>query len=324
MKKYNVALIGATGLVGGKILEILEERNFPVDNLYLFSSKKSSGSNITYNDNNYTVEELNKDSFERDIDIAFFAAGGAISEKFVPIAIKRGIKVVDNSSYYRMDEDVPLIVPEINPEDINIGSGIYSNPNCSTIQSVLSLKPLYDKFGIKRVIYSSYQSVSGSGIGGLEDLENGTCNKYPYKIQYNLIPHIDDFLENGYTKEEMKMILETKKILHDENIKITATTVRVPVKYAHSVAINVELEGEFEIEDVFKAFYSQPGIEVEDDLDNLIYPMPINSEGKDEVFVGRIRRDISVDNGLSYFCVSDNIRKGAALNAVQIAELLIK
>lgn len=324
MKKYNVAVVGATGLVGSKILEIMAERNFPVENLYLLSSKKSAGSEVDYQGETYLVEELKEDSFERDIDIALFAAGGSVSGKYAPMVAKKGIKVVDNSSYFRMDEDVPLIVPEINPEDIEKGYGIYANPNCSTIQSVLPLKPLYDRFGIKRVIYSSYQSVSGSGIGGLEDLEKGTCKKYPYQIQFNVIPHIDDFLENGYTKEEMKMVKETKKILHDDNIKVTATTVRVPVRYAHSVAINVEFEMDFELEEVFDAFNSYPGLIVQDDVDNLVYPMPINGEGKDEVFVGRIRRDISVEKGLSFWCVADNIRKGAALNAVQIAELLIK
>ena len=324
MKKYNVAVVGATGLVGRKMVEILEERKFPVENFYPMSSKKSAGSELEFNGKKYIVEELKEDSFDKAIDFALFAAGGSVSEKFAPIAAKKGVKVIDNSSHFRMDKDVPLIVPEINPEDIGMGYGIFANPNCSTIQSVLPLKPLQDKFGIKRVIYSSYQSVSGSGIKGLKDLENGTTEKYPYQIQFNVLPHIDDFLENGYTKEEMKMVNETKKILHDDSIKVTATTVRVPVRYAHSVSINVELARPFELEEVFEAFKNYPGIILEDDVKNNIYPMPINAEGKDEVFVGRIRKDISVENGLAFWCVSDNIRKGAALNAVQIAELLIK
>lgn len=324
MKKYNVAVVGASGLVGGKILEILAERHFPIENLHLLSSAKSAGTELEYDGKKYVLEELTEASFNQDIDIALFAAGGSVSEKFVPIAIEKGVKVVDNSSHFRMHDDVPLIVPEINPEDINMGPGIYANPNCSTIQSVLPLKALQDKFGVKRVIYSSYQSVSGSGLAGLADLENGTTKNYPYPIQNNVIPHIDDFVENGYSKEEIKMMEETKKILHDPSIKVTATTVRVPVKFAHSVAINVEFEKDFEISEVFEALKNYPGIVVQDDLENLVYPMPLMAEGKDEVFVGRIRRDISADKALTFWSVSDNIRKGAALNAVQIAELLIK
>lgn len=324
MKKYNLAVMGATGLVGGTILKVLEERNFPIDNLYLFSSKKSAGTEVEYAGKTYVVEELTEAAFDKDIDIAMFAAGGATSLKYAPIAAAKGIKVVDNSSAFRMEEDVPLVVPEINGDLVLEGNGIVSNPNCSTIQSVLPLKPLYDAFGIKRVIYSSYQSVSGSGMGGLKDLEEGNVEFYPYQIQFNLLPHIDDFLENGYTKEEMKMIEETKKILNDYNIEVTATTVRVPVKFAHSVSINVEFEKSFEMEEVFEVLKNYPGIVVEDDVANKIYPMPINAEGKDEVFVGRIRRDFTVENGINFFSVADNIRKGAATNAVQIAEELAK
>ena len=324
MKKYNLAVMGATGLVGGTILNILEERNFPIENLYLFSSKKSAGQKIEFAGNTYEVEELTEAAFDKDIDIAMFAAGGATSTKYAPLAAQKGIKVVDNSSAFRMDEDVPLVVPEINGDKVLEGNGIVANPNCSTIQSVLPLKPLQDAFGIKRVIYSSYQSVSGSGMGGLKDLEEGNVEFYPYQIQYNLLPHIDDFLENGYTKEEMKMINETHKILDDYDIKVTATTVRVPVKYAHSVSINVEFEKPFEMEEVFEALKNYPGIVVEDDLENKVYPMPLNAEGKDEVFLGRIRRDFSVENGINFFSVADNIRKGAATNAVQIAEELVK
>lgn len=322
MKKYNVAVMGATGLVGGKILNLLEERNFPIENLYLFSSKKSAGQEIDFGGKAYVVEELTEEALNKEIDIALFAAGGATSKKFGPIAAEKGIKVVDNSSAFRMEEDVPLVVPEINGDKVLEGKGIIANPNCSTIQSVLPLKPLEDAFGIKRVVYSSYQSVSGSGMGGLKDLEEGNVEFYPYQIQNNLLPHIDDFLENGYTKEEMKMIDETKKILGNEKIKVTATTVRVPVKFAHSVSINVELEKPFEMKEIFKALKNYPGIIVEDDVEKGVYPMPINAEGKDEVFVGRIRRDFTVENGINFFSVADNIRKGAATNAVQIAELL--
>lgn len=321
MIKYNVAVIGATGLVGGTILKVLEERDFPINNIYFLSSKKSAGSDIIFKDKTYKVEELNGESFDKDIDFAFFAAGGAISEKYANIAVEKGIKVIDNSSVFRMDDEVPLIVPEVNPEETFSGSGIISNPNCSTIQSVLPLKPLHDKFKIKRIIYSTYQAVSGSGIGGLRDLEQGNVEFYPYQIQANVLPHIDSFLENGYTKEEMKMINETKKILKDDNIKITATTVRVPVEYCHSVSVNLEFEKSFELEDVYRALEGFDGIIVQDDVKNNIYPMPLDVQGSDKVYVGRIRRDYSLDNGLNLWIVADNIRKGAATNAVQIAEL---
>ncbi len=324
MKKYNLAVVGATGLVGSTILKVLAEREFPIENLYLFSSKKSAGEKVEYEGVEYVVEELTEESFDRPIDIAMFSAGGGVSTKYAPIAAAKGIKVVDNSSAFRMEKDVPLVVPEINGDDVHTGYGIIANPNCSTIQSVLTLKPLYDKYGIKRVVYSSYQSVSGSGVNGLKDLEEGNVEFYPYQIQYNAIPHIDDFLENGYTKEEMKMIDETKKILHDDNIKVTATTVRVPVKYAHSVSINVELEKPFVLDEIYELLADYPGITVEDDVSNKVYPMPIRAEGKDEVFVGRIRRDFTVENGLNMWVVADNIRKGAATNAVQIAEAIIK
>ena len=242
MKKFNIAVVGATGLVGGTILKVLEERNFPINNIYFLSSKRSAGSKVYFKDVEYIVEELKEDSFDKNIDIALFAAGGSVSEKYAPIAVEKGIKVVDNSSVFRMDKEVPLVIPEVNPEDIDWNKGIIANPNCSTIQSVISLKPLHDRFKIKRVIYSTYQSVSGSGIKGLQDLEEGSGEFYPYQIQFNTLPHIDSFLDNGYTKEEIKMIDETKKILQDENIRVTATTVRVPVKYAHSISINIEFE----------------------------------------------------------------------------------
>lgn len=328
MKKANIAIVGATGMVGRTFLKVLDQRNFEIDNLYLFSSKKSAGSIVKFRDKEYIVEELNEDSFSRDIDIALFSAGGCVSKKFAPIAKENGVIVVDNSSAWRMDKDIPLVVPEVNPQDINWNNGIIANPNCSTIQSVVPLKVLHENFKIKRVIYSTYQAVSGSGIGGIMDLENGINGgenkKYPHQIAYNCIPHIDDFMENGYTKEEIKMIEETKKILNDQDIRVTATTVRVPVKYSHSVSINIEFEKEFEIDKVYELLKSVDGIVVVDDIKNNTYPMAIDVEGKDEVYVGRIRRDYSVDNGINMWVVADNIRKGAATNTVQIAELLLK
>jgi aspartate-semialdehyde dehydrogenase len=322
MKKYNIAVVGATGLVGSTILKIMEERNFPVENLYILSSKKSAGNRISFMGKEYVVEELNESSFDKSIDLALFAAGGAVSEKYAPIAVEKGVKVIDNSSIFRMHKDVPLVIPEVNSEDIDWSRGLIANPNCSTIQSILPLKPLHDKFKIKRIIYSTYQSVSGSGLRGLRDLEEGTSDFYPHQIQYNALPHIDSFLDNGYTKEEMKMIDETKKILHDNNLKVTATTVRVPVKYAHSVSINIEFENDFKLDEVYKVLKEFPGIIVKDDVANNVYPMAIDAEGHDEVYVGRIRRDFSLDNGLNLWVVADNIRKGAATNAVQIAELV--
>lgn len=324
----RLAVVGATGMVGRKFLDVLKERNFPIDKLYLFASSKSAGKTINFNGKDYVVEELKEDSFDRGIDIALFSAGASTSLKFAPIAASKGCVVVDNSSAWRMDENVPLVVPEVNPEDIKWHKGIIANPNCSTIQAVVALKPLDDKFKIKRIIYSTYQAVSGAGMGGYEDLVNGikgeAPKKFPHPIAYNLIPHIDVFLENGYTKEEMKMINETKKIMHRSDLKITATTVRVPVFYGHSESINVEFEKSFDINEVKETLKNSKGIVLMDDVNNNVYPMPILAEGKDEVFVGRIRRDESVENGINMWVVADNIRKGAATNAVQIAELLIK
>lgn len=328
MKKANVAIVGATGMVGRTFLKVLEERKFPIDNLYLFASRKSAGKNVKFLDRDIIVEELNEDSFKRDIDIALFSAGAEISKKYAPIAKENGVIVVDNSSAWRMDKDIPLVVPEVNPDDVKWNSGIIANPNCSTIQSVVPLKVLHDAYKIKRIVYSTYQAVSGSGVGGVEDLDNtvkgGENKKYPYKIAYNCLPHIDNFMDNGYTKEEIKMIEETKKILNDYDLRITATTVRVPVKYGHSISINVEFEKEFKLEEVFELFNNAEGIILQDDVKNNIYPMAINCEGKDEVFVGRIRRDYSLDSGLNLWVVADNIRKGAATNTVQIAEILVK
>ncbi|ALG49509.1 aspartate-semialdehyde dehydrogenase [Clostridium perfringens] len=321
---YNVAIVGATGNVGRKFLEILEERNFPVKKLYLFASKRSAGKTLKFKGEDVLVEELCEANIEnKKIDFALFSAGGSVSLEFAPIFAKHGAVVIDNSSAWRMDKEVPLVVPEVNPEDVKWHKGIIANPNCSTIQAMVALKPLYDKYGIKRIVYSTYQAVSGAGIQGILDLQEGTTKKFPYPILGNVIPHIDVFLDNGYTKEEIKMIEETKKILHDDNLRITATTVRVPVLNAHSESINVELNSEFELENVVDLFNSSKGIIVHDDVENLKYPTPLELSGKDEVFVGRIRRDFSLDNGLNLWVVADNIRKGAALNAIQIAEILI-
>ncbi|MBI5976621.1 aspartate-semialdehyde dehydrogenase [Clostridium perfringens] len=321
---YNVAIVGATGNVGRKFLEILEERNFPVKELYLFASKRSAGKTLKFKGEDVLVEELCEANIEnKKIDFALFSAGGSVSLEFAPIFAKHGAVVIDNSSAWRMNKEVPLVVPEVNPEDVKWHKGIIANPNCSTIQAMVALKPLYDKYGIKRIVYSTYQAVSGAGIQGILDLKEGTTKKFPYPILGNVIPHIDVFLDNGYTKEEIKMIEETKKILHDDNLRITATTVRVPVLNAHSESINVELNSEFELENVIDLFNSSKGIIVHDDVENLKYPTPLELSGKDEVFVGRIRRDFSLDNGLNLWVVADNIRKGAALNAIQIAEILI-
>lgn len=322
-KLVNLAVVGATGMVGNTILQVLKDRNFPIDNLFLFSSKKSAGDKIDFNGKEITVEELTDKSFDnKNIDIALFSAGGSISEKYAPIAAEKGITVIDNSSQWRMDKDIPLIVPEVNGDIAFENNGIIANPNCSTIQSVVPLRPLHDKFKIKRIIYNTYQAVSGSGVKGVADLENNTCENYPYSIAKNCLPHIDSFLDNGYTKEEMKMIEETQKILNDYSIKITATTVRVPVKNSHAVSVNLEFERSFEIEEIFELLKNADGIIVQDDIKNLIYPLEENANGKDEVFIGRIRRDFSVENGINFWCVADNIRKGAATNTVQIAELI--
>lgn len=326
MNKFNVAIVGATGMVGRKMLEVLKERNFAINNLYAFATSKSAGAKLKYDNQEIVVEELTENSFDRGIDIALFSAGGSTSKKFAPIAASKGAIAIDNSSQWRMDESVPLVVPEVNPEDVKWNKGIISNPNCSTIQAVVALKPLYDKYGIRRIVYSTYQSVSGAGIGGYNDLLNGNKGEPPKKFLYpiagNCIPQIDDFLPGGYTKEEMKMVDETRKILHNENLKITATTVRVPVFYSHSESINIEFEKDFDIDDVKTLLSASKGIVVKDSPENNIYPMPFDCTNKDEVFVGRIRRDYSVDYGINIWVVADNIRKGAATNAVQIAELL--
>ena len=328
MKKYNFAIVGATGLVGRMFLTVLEEKNLPIENIYFFASKKSKGSILNFNGKDYIVEELTESSFDRDIDIALFSAGGAVSEKFAPIAAKKGVTVIDNSSFWRMNENVPLVVPEVNPHDIYWNKGIIANPNCSKILAVVPLKPLHEKYKIKRIVYSTYQAVSGAGVKGISDLNDGFYGKdpikFPYPIYNNILPHIDSFLPNGYTKEEMKMINETRKILGDNSLKITATTVRVPVVNSHSESINVEFYNEFDLDELKQLLKNSDGIIVEDDPEKNIYPMPINTTSHDEVFVGRIRRDESLENGINFWVVADNIRKGAATNAVQIAIELIK
>ena len=327
MKKPNVAILGATGAVGQEFLKLIAERNFPFNNLKLLASHRSAGKQIEVLGKIYTVEEAVPDSFN-GIDIALFA-GGSSSKDLAPEAVRRGAVVIDNSSAFRMDPDVPLVVPEVNPEAIRAHKGIIANPNCSTIQAVVALKPLQEKYGIKRIVYSTYQAVSGSGLKGINDLKEGLQGNdikkaYPHAIAGNCLPQIDVFLENGYTKEEMKMINETQKIMGDDSMKITATTVRVPVFDSHSESINVELEKPFEVEDVKKLLSESQGIVLLDDPQNSVYPLARDAAGKDEVFVGRVRRDFSVENGLNLWVVADNIRKGAATNAVQIAEVLIK
>lgn len=331
MKKFNVAVVGATGMVGGKFLEVLTERQLPVDNYYLFASAKSAGKKIDFMGKEHTVIELTKENvtaLKGKVDFALFSAGAGVSKEFAPIFAEIGAIVVDNSSQWRMHDDVPLVVPEVNPEDVKWNHGIIANPNCSTIQAVVALKPLYDKFGIKRIVYSTYQAVSGAGVAGYNDLKDGingvAPKKFPRPIAYNMLPHIDVFMEDGYTKEEWKMIVETRKILHDQSLRVTATTVRVPVFYGHSESINVEFCKKCEKQDVVNALENFPGIIVMDDVKNNVYPTPLDAENHDEVFVGRIRMDESVDSGANLWVVADNIRKGAATNAVQIVELLIK
>lgn len=330
MKKFNIAVVGATGMVGNKFLEVLTERQLPVENYYLFASSRSAGKQVDFMGKPHTVIELNEDNvmaLKGKVDFALFSAGASTSREFAPVFVNAGAVVVDNSSQWRMNDDIPLVVPEVNPEDVKWNKGIIANPNCSTIQAVVALKPLYDTFGIKRVVYSTYQAVSGAGVAGYDDLKNGingeSPKKFPYPIAFNMLPHIDVFMEDGYTKEEWKMVEETKKILHDQSLRVTATTVRVPVFHGHSESINVEFKKPCTKEAIFKAFEGFPNLIVMDDTANNVYPMPIFAENHDEVYVGRIRVDKSVDSGANIWVVADNIRKGAATNAVQIVQLLI-
>ena len=321
---YKLAIVGATGLVGRTVLKILEERNLSIYEYVFFSSKKSAGSIIRFKNKDYIVRELKEDSFLKEyFDFAIFSAGAQTSERYAPIASKNGCTVIDNSSTFRMNTDVPLVVPEVNLEDIKLNKGIIANPNCSTIQAVLPIKALDNKYNVKRIIYSTYQAVSGAGRLGIQDLENKSANKFPYQIYNNCLPHIDSFLENGYTKEEEKMINETRKILHKPDLKITATCVRVPVINCHCESINLEFEKEFDTKDIYKTLENFKNITVLDDPKENLYPIPTKVSGKDNVYVGRIRRDYSIKNGLNLWVVADNIRKGAATNAIQILEKLI-
>ena len=325
--RYKIAIVGSTGLVGRTVLKVLEEKNFQNCTYTLFSSKKSAGTKLQFLGQNYIIQELTENSFDLKFDYAIFCAGGSVSKKFAPIAVSKGCIVIDNSSIFRMDKDVPLVVPEVNPEKIFENKGIIANPNCSTIQAVVALKPLDDRYKIKRIVYSTYQAVSGAGKAGIEDLENGIkgidAQKFPYPIYNNCLPHIDVFMPDGYTKEEYKMINETRKILNKPYLPITATCVRVPVKNCHSESINIEFKSNFDIYDIKMLLQNSPGIILVDDIDKNYYPLATKANGYDDVFVGRIRRDSSVPFGINLWVVSDNLRKGAASNAVQILEKLI-
>lgn len=330
MKKVNIAVVGATGMVGNMFVKVLEERQLPIDNIYFFASSRSKGKIIKFNNKDIEVLELTEDSFNQDIrkiDIALFSAGGDTSRKYAPIAKQNGVIVIDNSSAFRMKEDVPLCVPEVNSHVLHNHNGIIANPNCSTIQAMVPLKPLHDKFKIKRIIYSTYQAVSGGGSAAYNDLLNGVKGEEPKKfnhpIAFNVIPQIDVFTDDGYTFEEIKMINETKKILEDDSLKITATAVRVPVLNGHSESINVEFFNDFEMNDIFDTLNNAKGVIMKDDTKNNVFPMPSDLVDCDEVLVGRVRRDLSADNAINMWVVADNIRKGAATNAIQIAEYLI-
>jgi aspartate-semialdehyde dehydrogenase len=332
-KKFNVAIAGATGAVGNQMISCLEERKFPIKHIRLLASSRSVGLKVDYRGDSVAVEELTESSF-KGVDIALFSAGGGTSEKYAPLAAKDGCVVIDNSSAWRMDPEVPLVVPEVNPHAIKqyTNKGIIANPNCSTIQMVVPLYPLHKKYDIKRIVVSTYQAVSGTGKEAIDELDRQIRaiinfkdyeNKvYPHTIAFNCLPHIDVFLENGYTKEEMKMVYETRKILEDDTIRVTATTVRVPVFYGHSESINIETKENISAQDVKSILEETPGVKVVDDPKNNIYPLAIDAAGQDFTLVGRIRDDESIPNGINMWVVADNIRKGAATNAVQIAEIL--
>ncbi len=335
MKQYNVAVVGATGAVGNEMVKVLEERKFPVKNLTLLASSRSVGKTMMFHGEDIDVQELKEDSF-KGIDIGLFSPGGSVSLKFAPIAAASGCVVIDNTSAFRMDPDIPLVVPEVNEHAIaqHTKRGIIANPNCSTIQLVVALKPLHDAAKIKRIVVSTYQAVSGTGQKAIKELEAQVLaiynmksipkKVYPHQIAFNCLPHIDSFLDSGYTKEEMKMVNETKKIMEDGSIAVTATTVRVPVFFGHSESVNVEFDSKMTPDMARKLLKKAPGVKVIDNPAKNRYPLAIDAAGKDETFVGRIRVDDTVKYGLNMWIVADNIRKGAALNAVQIAEALIK
>ena len=334
-KKFNIAVAGATGAVGNQMILCLEERNFPVKSVIFLASSRSAGRKLNFKGDSVVVEELTEKSF-KGIDIAIFSAGGGTSEKYAPFAAKEGCVVVDNSSAWRMDPDVPLVVPEVNPDAIAgyTKKGIIANPNCSTIQMVVPLSPIHKKYGIKRIVVSTYQAVSGTGKKAVNELFDQTRaminfmdyekKVYPHRIAFNCLPHIDRFQDNGYTKEEMKMVNETRKILGDDTIGVTATTVRVPVFYSHSESINIETKKNISAAEVKLLLEKAPGVKVVDDPEKNIYPLADAASGQDLTFVGRIRDDESIQNGINMWVVADNIRKGAATNAVQIAEILAK
>jgi aspartate-semialdehyde dehydrogenase len=325
MKKINIAVVGATGMVGREMLKALDEHQIPINNLYVFSSEKSAGTTIEFKNKTLIVEALNESSFDRPIDYALFSAGGDVSLKYAPIAAKNNIIVIDNSSAWRTNIDVPLVVPEVNPQAIRRHHKIIANPNCSTIQSMLPLKAIHENYKIKRIVYSTYQAVSGSGLKGTKDLEEGLKGSNPRfyikQIANNVLPIIDTMQDNGYTKEEEKMIFETRKILSDQSIAVTATCVRVPVINGHSVSINIECEKPFVLEEVIQHLSQMQGLKV---FDNQNIPTPLDVTGQDLVYVGRIRRDYSLPNGLNLWVVGDNIRKGAATNAVQILKICME
>ena len=330
---YVVAIVGATGAVGTEMIEVLEERKFPVSRLVPLASTRSAGGMVTFEGDEVPIEVLTKDSFA-GVDIALFSAGADLSREFSPIAVKAGAVVIDNSAAWRMTPEVPLVVPEVNAHDISRHKGIIANPNCSTIQMVVALKPLHDQARIKRIVVTTFQSVSGTGKDAMDELmeqcqdllsfKQSDPKVYPYQIAFNCLPQIDEFLPSGYTKEEMKMVDETRKIMGDQSIHVTATTVRVPVYVGHSEAINIETERKLTVNEARAILSTAPGVLLYDDPAHKIYPMPLDVAGKDEVYVGRIREDESISNGLNLWVVADNLRKGAALNAVQIAEHLIK
>jgi aspartate-semialdehyde dehydrogenase len=328
---YVVAVVGATGAVGTEMIEVLEERKFPVTRLVPLASTRSAGGMVTFQGNEVPIEVLTKDSFA-GVDIALFSAGADLSREFAPIAVKAGAVVIDNSAAWRMTPEVPLVVPEVNAHDISRHKGIIANPNCSTIQMVVALKPLHDQARIKRIVVTTFQSVSGTGKDAMDELmeecqdllsfKSASPKVYPYQIAFNCLPQIDDFLPSGYTKEEMKMVHETRKIMGDQSIHVTATTVRVPVYVGHSEAVNIETERKLSANEARAILSTAPGVLLYDDPAHKIYPMPLEVAGKDEVYVGRVREDESIANGLNLWVVADNLRKGAALNAVQIAEHL--
>lgn len=330
---YTVAVVGATGAVGTEMIEVLEERKFPVGELRPLASSRSAGGTVSFNGRPIAIKELAKDSFA-GVDIALFSAGAEISREYAPIAAKAGAVVIDNSAAWRMEKEVPLVVPEVNKADIARHQGIIANPNCSTIQMVVALKPLHEAARIRRIVVTTFQSVSGTGKEAMDELleecrdllsfKEASPKVYPYQIAFNCLPHIDDFLPSGYTKEEMKMLNETRKIMGDDSIRVTATTVRVPVYVGHSESVNIETEKKLSADEARAVLSEAPGVLLYDDPAHKIYPMPIDVAGRDEVFVGRIREDESVPNGLNLWIVADNLRKGAALNAIQIAEELIK